>query len=194
MIIGCSSKRMWVMKLFFCQNDPLMGEPFWQNKSLVSHILFELQPIIIFSPFANFGNQSLSFFFKNSRQWTPPSPIAPGLTGLGDPPLGSPFLLAEHNLDIDLFWAESVRWLSDWRSDWLLLGKTRLLSNFFSLSYFSFAGLFLNSDYLAQEKWEKWLLTLKGLKKKTGFDAIICLRKWKYSGFIVLLLYGCIYY
>ena len=47
------------MKLFFCQNDPLMGEPFWQNNSLVSHILFELQPIIIFSPVANFGNQSL---------------------------------------------------------------------------------------------------------------------------------------
>ena len=59
MIIGCSSKSMWVMKLFFCQNDPLMGEPFWQNNSLVSHILFELQPIIIFSPVANFGNQSL---------------------------------------------------------------------------------------------------------------------------------------
>ena len=47
------------MKLFFCQNDPLMGEPFWQNNSLVSHILFELQPIIIFNPVANFGNQSL---------------------------------------------------------------------------------------------------------------------------------------
>ena len=59
MIIGCSSKSMWVMKLFFCQNDPLMGEPFWQNNSLVSHILFELQPIIISSPVANFGNQSL---------------------------------------------------------------------------------------------------------------------------------------
>ena len=48
------------MKLFFCQNDPLIGEPFWQNNSLVSHILFELQPIIIFSPVANFGNQSLA--------------------------------------------------------------------------------------------------------------------------------------
>ena len=47
------------MKLFFCQNDRLMGEPFWQNNSLVSHILFELQPMIIFSPVANFGNQSL---------------------------------------------------------------------------------------------------------------------------------------
>ena len=47
------------MKLFFRQNDPLMGERFWQNNSLVIHILFELQPIIIFSPVANFGNQSL---------------------------------------------------------------------------------------------------------------------------------------
>ena len=47
------------MKLFFCQNDPLMGEPFWQNNSLVSHIFFELQPIIIFSPVTNFGDQSL---------------------------------------------------------------------------------------------------------------------------------------
>ena len=60
------------MKLFFCQNDPLMGEPFWQNNSLVSHILFELQPIIIFSPVANFSNQSLDGKFQWSilnRNW-----------------------------------------------------------------------------------------------------------------------------
>ena len=57
------------MKLFFCQNDPLMGEPFWQNNSLVSLILFELQPIIIFSPVANFGNQSL--ICMSSRLLTP---------------------------------------------------------------------------------------------------------------------------
>ena len=31
----------------------------WQINSLVTHILFELQPIIIFSPVANFGDQSL---------------------------------------------------------------------------------------------------------------------------------------
>ena len=36
-----------------------MGESFWQNNRLVTHILFELQPIIIFSPVANFGNQSI---------------------------------------------------------------------------------------------------------------------------------------
>ena len=52
------------MKLFFCQNDPLMGEPFWQNNSLLSHIFFELQPIIIFSPVANFGNQSLTWLMQ----------------------------------------------------------------------------------------------------------------------------------
>ena len=58
MIIGCSSKSISVIKLSFCQNDPLMGESFWQNNSLVTHILFELQSIIIFSPVANFGDQS----------------------------------------------------------------------------------------------------------------------------------------
>ena len=36
-----------------------MRESFWQNNSLVAHIIFELQPIIIFSPGANFGDQSL---------------------------------------------------------------------------------------------------------------------------------------
>ena len=36
-----------------------MGESFWQNYSLVTHIRFELQPIILFSPVANFGDQSL---------------------------------------------------------------------------------------------------------------------------------------
>jgi hypothetical protein len=59
MIIGCSSKSISVIKLSFCQNDSLMGESFWQNNSLVTNILFELQPIIIFSPVANFGDQSL---------------------------------------------------------------------------------------------------------------------------------------
>ena len=39
-----------------------MRESFWQNNSLVAHILYELQPIIIFSPVANFGDQSLYFF------------------------------------------------------------------------------------------------------------------------------------
>ena len=30
------------MKLSFCQNDPPMGESFWQKDSLSTHILFEL--------------------------------------------------------------------------------------------------------------------------------------------------------
>jgi hypothetical protein len=55
-----------VIKLSFCQNDPLMGESFWQNNSLVTHILFELQPIIIFGPVVNFGDQSLVMFHKLS--------------------------------------------------------------------------------------------------------------------------------
>ena len=66
MIIGCSSKSIWVIKLSFCQNDSLLGESFLQNNSLVTHILFELQPIIIFSPVANFGDQSLEFNYANS--------------------------------------------------------------------------------------------------------------------------------
>ena len=59
MIIGSSSKSIWVTRLLFCQNDFLMRGSFWQKDSLKTHILFELQPIIIFSPVANFGNQSL---------------------------------------------------------------------------------------------------------------------------------------
>ena len=60
-----------------------MGETFYQNNSLVTHILFELQSIIIFSPVANFGDQSLDkkktliqlinqgtwLHFKTSRTW-----------------------------------------------------------------------------------------------------------------------------
>ena len=36
--------------------------PSWKRESLITHILFELQPIIIFSPVANFGDQSLYQF------------------------------------------------------------------------------------------------------------------------------------
>ena len=36
-----------------------MGESLWQNNRMITHVLFELQPIIIFSPVANFGDQSL---------------------------------------------------------------------------------------------------------------------------------------
>ena len=37
-----SSKNIWVIKLSFCQNDPPIGESFWQNTSLVTHITYEL--------------------------------------------------------------------------------------------------------------------------------------------------------
>ena len=39
-----------------------MGESFWQNNNLVTHILFELDHII-FSPVENFGDQSLVIRF-----------------------------------------------------------------------------------------------------------------------------------
>ena len=52
MIIGCNSKSMYM-------SDQAMRGSFWQNNSLVTHILFELQPIITYSPVANFGNQSI---------------------------------------------------------------------------------------------------------------------------------------
>ena len=41
-VISHSSKSIWVIKLSFCQNDPPMGELFWQKDSLITHILFEL--------------------------------------------------------------------------------------------------------------------------------------------------------
>ena len=54
MIICCSSKSIWVTRLLFCQNDsPMMGS-FWKKNSFITHILFELQPIILFSPVSNF--------------------------------------------------------------------------------------------------------------------------------------------
>ena len=41
-IIGIVQKTVRVTKLFFCQNDVLLGESFWQKDSLVTLILFEL--------------------------------------------------------------------------------------------------------------------------------------------------------
>ena len=59
MIIWCCSKSIWVTRQSFCQNDSPMKGTFWPKDSLITDILFELQPIIIFSPVANFGDQSL---------------------------------------------------------------------------------------------------------------------------------------
>ena len=42
-----------------------MREIFWQKDSLSTHILFELQPIIIFSQITNFGDQSLEITGKS---------------------------------------------------------------------------------------------------------------------------------
>ena len=33
---------IWVTKVSFCQNDPIIGESFWQKNSLVTIIFFEL--------------------------------------------------------------------------------------------------------------------------------------------------------
>ena len=45
--------------MLFCQNNSPMRGSFWQKDSLITHILFELQLIIIFSTVANFVDQSL---------------------------------------------------------------------------------------------------------------------------------------
>ena len=63
-IIGCSSKSIWLTRLLFCQNGSSMRGSFWQKNSFITDILFELKPIIIFSPVANFGNQSICTTIK----------------------------------------------------------------------------------------------------------------------------------
>ena len=61
--------------LLFCQNDFPMRESFWQKDSLITHILFELQPFIIFSPVANFGDQSLEYFVIFKYRTRPEVPV-----------------------------------------------------------------------------------------------------------------------
>ena len=41
-VISHSLESIWVIKPSFCQNDPSMGETFWQKDSLITHILSEL--------------------------------------------------------------------------------------------------------------------------------------------------------
>ena len=53
------SKTIWVTNLLFCQNDFPKRRSFWQKDSLITHILFELWLIMIFSPVANFGQHPL---------------------------------------------------------------------------------------------------------------------------------------
>ena len=45
------------------QNDSPIGGSFWQKDSLITHILFELWLIMIFSPVANFVQQALICHF-----------------------------------------------------------------------------------------------------------------------------------
>ena len=44
-------------RLLFCQNDSPMGGSFWQKDSLITHTLFELWLIIMFSTVVNFAQQ-----------------------------------------------------------------------------------------------------------------------------------------
>ena len=53
-------------RLLFCLNDSPMRGSFWQKNNLITHILFELQPIVIFSTVANFGDPSLKTY-SNSK-------------------------------------------------------------------------------------------------------------------------------
>ena len=41
-----SSKSIWVMKLFFSQNSPLMGQSFWQIFWIGSHVCID--PLVFF--------------------------------------------------------------------------------------------------------------------------------------------------
>ena len=60
-----SSKSIGVIKLSSCQKDPPIEESFWQKDSMITHILFETMPILIFSPGANFGHHPI-FLNKNN--------------------------------------------------------------------------------------------------------------------------------
>ena len=55
-----NSKSLQVIKLSFCQNDPPMGESFWQKDILITILLFELCLFMIFSPVANLMHHPLA--------------------------------------------------------------------------------------------------------------------------------------
>ena len=59
-----------MIKLSFSQNDSQMAEYFLQKDSLITHILFELQSIIIFSPVANFGHHPLGRCAASGFGWS----------------------------------------------------------------------------------------------------------------------------
>ena len=58
-----SSKSISVIKLSFCQNDPLIGGSFWQKDSLITHILFELWLITLLCIVLVFLTQTLIWMF-----------------------------------------------------------------------------------------------------------------------------------
>ena len=62
-----SSKSIRLTKLFFCQNDVLIGGSFWQKDNLVTFNFLNSMSIIIFSPVSNFGDQSLDLHLMFSR-------------------------------------------------------------------------------------------------------------------------------
>ena len=62
--IGNGSKSLRVIKLSFCQNDPPMGESFWQKDSLITHILFELWLITLLWIVSVFLTQTFVTFIK----------------------------------------------------------------------------------------------------------------------------------
>ena len=64
-IIRHSSKSICVIKLSFGQNVTHMGESFWIKDNLITHMLFELWLILIFSPVANFAQHPLKLDFQN---------------------------------------------------------------------------------------------------------------------------------
>ena len=59
------SKSIRVTSLFFCQNDVLIGGPFWQKDSLVTLILFDL---CLFKHFSLSQIFVISLYFHNIKK------------------------------------------------------------------------------------------------------------------------------
>ena len=51
-------QKVYEIKLSFCQNYPLIGESFWQNTSLVTHMLLELPMLILIFSTNDYGTPS----------------------------------------------------------------------------------------------------------------------------------------
>ena len=55
---------IWVTKVSFCQNDPIIGESFWQKNSLVTLVYFEL---CLFWYFANSQILGISLYIQKLK-------------------------------------------------------------------------------------------------------------------------------